>query len=1481
MMKTYLRFKYVLVLIMLLMVWMPSAQTMVANAIATPSHEYFYDDDLEAEIYDLKAQARELLIISQRITEELEQKATEGEAPELYERLYNGLQMLEVLNLKISIVSSMDDVYDCQAMIREIGNFFMNLSEDITAFQTALIPDEAIDLGLPSGTKWAPWNVGASKPEDYGGYYAWGETEKKEVYMESTYIHYDHSTRTYHDIGTDITGTEYDVAYVKWGGSWTMPTLEQVEELVNNCTSEWATVNGINGRWFTGPNGNSIFLPAGGMYSDSGNNSEGSGGNYWSSTLAEGWNQRSHMLSFTSDGWNSTYVAATSCGLTVRPVINGEPSATDIAIDATNFPDENFRNWILVQDYGQDGVLTQEEIAGITEIYVDGKTIQSLQGIEFFTALTYLNCSDNQLTSLDMSNNTALTWLVCHSNQLTSLDVSHNAALDDLCCFQNQLTSLNVSNNIALTYLDCCLNLLASLDVSNNTTLGHLNCYSNNLTALDVSNNTALGYLSCSYNQLTSFDVSNNTALEHLGCYSNNLTALDVSHNKALRWLYCNENQLTSLDVSNITALELLNCSYNQLTSLDVSNNTALVTLFCESNQLTSLDVSHNTALTRFNCSDNQLSSLDVSYNTALTELNCSNNQLTSLDVSHNTALTMLDCATNQLTSLDVSHNMALGALTCHTNQLTSLDVSNNTALTSLECCRNYIDAQAMDALVSSLPTVGAGGFYVLRPSESGEGNECTPAQVASAIAKGWKAYQFDESLWAWVEMEGEESTEVIPDKAIDLGLPSGTKWAPWNVGASKPEEYGGYYSWGETEVKDVYSWETYIHCDGTYSTCHDIGTDIAGTNYDVAHDKWGGSWKMPTWGQLEELWDNCSMEWTTVNGINGRKFTGPNGNSIFLPAAGGNGGSFDVGSWGLFWSSSSRNEDGAHGFGFNSEGVSRYVGYRVEGLSVRPVICESSEKQTFTVNGVSFNMVKVNGGTFMMGATTEQEDGADSDEYPVHQVTLSDYYIGETEVTQELWTAVMGNNPSYFTGSAQLPVEQVSWNDCQKFITKLNSLTGQHFSLPTEAEWEFAARGGNASRGYTYSGSNDLDEVGWYIYNSSGHPHDVATKSPNELGLFDMSGNVCEWCQDWYGPFSNEAQTNPLVSSGSERVARSGDYGGFARSCRIGDRYYGDPSSFGRNSGLRLAFSSSIELPVPTDGLVAYYPLNGNANDESGNGYHGTPCNSYQFGNGIVGGCITVEGQGYTESSGGHVLLPQFDFDASSGVTLSLWVKAMSMTASDGEVYISLGDHTAQGKLFILQEPSISSVSFQYHDSRVDVPYLEEYTGKWVMYTLTCEADGKLKAYVNGTIAGEEDVDYDGQISTSWSALGRHWWNYGSDTSTRFSGSFDEVRIYNRALSQNEIQVLYSEGAQGGVGPDVLGDVNGDGKVTPADAIMILYYYFNVAQMGFSKEAADLNGDGAVTPADAIEALYLYFGASGGNARAHCPKEEGGQEPE
>ena len=218
--------------------------------------------------------------------------------------------------------------------------------------------------------------------------------------------------------------------------------------------------------------------------------------------------------------------------------------------------------------------------------------------------------------------------------------------------------------------------------------------------------------------------------------------------------------------------------------------------------------------------------------------------------------------------------------------------------------------------------------------------------------------------------------------------------------------------------------------------------------------------------------------------------------------------------------------------------------------------------------------MMYVKGGTFIMGATSEQGSDAHSDEKPTHRVTLSNFYIGKYEVTQALWEAVMGSNPSNWKGD-DLPVECVSWDDCQTFIRKLNALTAKNFRLPTEAEREFAARGGNNSRGYKYAGSNNIGDVAWYDDNSGDKTHVVGTKLPNELGLYDMTGNVLEWCQDWYGSYSGVSQTNPTgASSGSGRVLRGGSWLCNAWYCRSSNRSYTTPDFRHYDCGLRLVLS-------------------------------------------------------------------------------------------------------------------------------------------------------------------------------------------------------------------------------------------------------------------------------------------------------------------
>lgn len=223
---------------------------------------------------------------------------------------------------------------------------------------------------------------------------------------------------------------------------------------------------------------------------------------------------------------------------------------------------------------------------------------------------------------------------------------------------------------------------------------------------------------------------------------------------------------------------------------------------------------------------------------------------------------------------------------------------------------------------------------------------------------------------------------------------------------------------------------------------------------------------------------------------------------------------------------------------------------------------------------GLNMKMVYVEGGTFQMGATSEQVSDAHSDEKPVHAVTLDSYYIAECEVTQGQWVKIMGTNPSHFKGNPNRPVEMVTWGEAQEFCRKLSRITGKEYRLPTEAQWEYAARGGENNSRAKYCGGNSIEEVAWYKDNSGGTTHPVKQKAPNDLGLYDMSGNVWEWCSDWYSRdyYYSCAGANPLgPTSGTNRALRGGSWRIDSACCRVSRRYMANPSYRHENGGFRV----------------------------------------------------------------------------------------------------------------------------------------------------------------------------------------------------------------------------------------------------------------------------------------------------------------------
>lgn len=562
---------------------------------------------------------------------------------------------------------------------------------------------DIIDLGLPSGTRWASFDMGATKSGEFGSEYAWGETEVKEKYTEENYLY------SGKNLGSCISGTEYDVAHVNWGDNWQMPTKAQFEELINKCSIETVEEYGIKGMKFTGPNGSSIFFPF-----EEGR--LGSYSTYWSGTADEG----SAYNLFVDDDGTASLLGGSSryFGRFVRPVEISKMVPPVLTIT----PEDGKINF---------GVVMQD------------------------------------------------------TEKTETLSVK------------------NTSTNVVTIYLDADKGFENTIEVSDN------------MEEITLSPGASKDYSITAHGLPAGYSASTNVFVRMVG-----------------------SDEVTKVN------LTFIGNDYSPLVS--------------------------------------------------------------------ETTMTL---AVGEKGSVRVKPS----------NVKIELDV---------------------DGIVEGIGGGPGEGVHLDEEHESVIYSQSF-GLTFTALKAGVVHVTFSDSYTEQIEV----LTITVTDgpsypvaEAIDLGLPSGTKWASWNVGASKPEEYGGYYAWGETEEKEVYDWSTYTHCDGSAWTCHHIGDDIAGTQYDVAHVKWGGSWRMPTSAQQDELRENCTRTWTQQNGVIGTLVTGPNGNTIFLPAAGHRlgGDLYFEGGDGSFWSSSlplgGEYEFDALFLGFGSYYWNRYGYYRYGGFSVRAV---------------------------------------------------------------------------------------------------------------------------------------------------------------------------------------------------------------------------------------------------------------------------------------------------------------------------------------------------------------------------------------------------------------------------------------------------------------------------------------------------------------------------------------------------------------
>ena len=674
-----------------------------------------------------------------------------------------------------------------------------------------------------------------------------------------------------------------------------------------------------------------------------------------------------------------------------------------VVINSTTFPDSKFRAY--VKDFDTDtrlspGRLTASECDAVKNIEVGSNGITSLKGVEYFTNLEMLRCSNNQLKELDVSKNTELYLLNCSLNQLSTLDVSKNTKLSMLYCSKNQIQGEGMA-----TLINSLHESGGDLYVIDAQNEGNLIIPAQVLAATDKRWNVfmydgsdwvAYDIWPLSIDEVNFPDaifrayVSNNCdtngdgvlskaeaeAVKEIYVRSKEITSLKgVEFFTKLEKLNCSVNPLKELDVTHNTELKELNCggtweddNPNQLTSLDVSKNTALTHLGCTYNKLTSLDVSKNTALGHLSCNGNQLKKLDVTNNVELEGFYCDGNQLSTLDVSNNKKLVALGCGKNQLTAIDISNNPALIYLSCDGNQLSSLDVSNQPVLQSIYCDMNAINGKSMEMFIKSLPRLSGGWVRIIDLSSSDEQNVITRTQVLAAKEKGWKVADQNGDEYNGIIIAGDANgdgevtaadVEAISDYILGRLAPD--SWFD--------EESADVVDDGVVDILDLTKLIALIappftlscpddhhpHAidlglsSGTKWACCNIGANKPGScgdyfNWDVntVQNAWGGNWQMPSKEQMQELIGNTTMEWTTLGGVNGLLVTGSNGGSMFLPAAGfcfsGTTNPSFVGTDGCYWTSTPDSGSNTWGLSFSKENIDYWNHSNTAGLPIRPV---------------------------------------------------------------------------------------------------------------------------------------------------------------------------------------------------------------------------------------------------------------------------------------------------------------------------------------------------------------------------------------------------------------------------------------------------------------------------------------------------------------------------------------------------------------
>ncbi len=799
-------------------------------------------------------------------------------------------------------ISQTQDVMTVKLKDGTVHEFKVDDVSEVT-FQASESPNELlncpdnnhphlIDLGLPSGTKWACCNVGSVTPEEYGGHYAWGEIEEKNYYSWGTYEYCNGSYKTCFYLGEDIAGTQYDVAHVKWGDPWRMPSVEQIDELIDNCSREWATQNGVNGTLVTGPNSATIFIPAAGYRThDFGHNAEGMYGLYWSSSLYPGGSGGdAYILEFSSERW-SHYDDYRYNGNSVRAV--AKPSSS-----------LSLSQYYVRLIVGESAIIDVTDGSGNYTVSVDAPT------------LVAASLSGSSITIKGINAGLAV---------VTVID-----------------TSTGQIANITVTVSEA-----PSLVISNNS------------VELIAGGSSIIEIISGSGN----YEISNSNA---------NVVQAILDGTKIKLTAKAEGNAVVTVKDKATTQTASVSVTVNPIPSLVLSQSNVDLTVGTE--------------------------------------------------------------ATVEIVSGSGEYSVAIDKPSIVTASLSSTIIA--------------IKGVDVGIAIVSVKDLSSGKMADINVTVSSSTGDCPVAE------------------------------------AIDLGLPSGTKWASWNVGATKPEDYGGYYAWGEIEEKNYYSWGTYKYCNGSYKTCSYIGDDIAGSQYDVAHVKWGGTWKLPSLAQIEELIDKCTRTLTTLNGVDGSLFTGPNGASIFLPSARRiQGDSLKGGNLsGYYWSSTLYLElkHGARNLVFSKDYVLCSNSGRFCGLTVRAV-CGPSSPPSLSLSQYVVSLTV--GGSTIIDIT----DGSGNYSITNNNADIVKATLSGAKITVE----------AIKTGSATITVEDLGLNQkatISVIITVNSNLTcpdNNHphiidLGLPSGTKWACCNIGANSPKGYgDYYAWGEIEEKSYYDWDT------------------------------------------------------------------------------------------------------------------------------------------------------------------------------------------------------------------------------------------------------------------------------------------------------------------------------------------------------------------------------------------------------------